>query len=149
MWAATAERSTGSGEGGLCLAAAVVRDNGVGTGVGTGDVLVGTNSFDGESAVGSEIPGVPEPPQAATASAKTTATGIQFILEAVTTLKGEADSGIMSNTFVAAPLALIAWSAHQWPICLSSTCSWFGVDCCVDDTPHTYGDPQSAFGLGP
>ena len=89
---ATAERSTGSGEGGLCLAAAVVPENGVGTGVGTGDALVGTNSLDDESAVGSEIPGVPEPPQAATASAKTTATasGIRFKIEAVTTLKGEA-----------------------------------------------------------
>lgn len=85
---ATAERSTGSGEGGLCLAAAVVPENGV----GTGDVLGGTNSLDGESAVGSEIPGAPEPPQAATASAKTTATasGIRFKIEAVTTLKGEA-----------------------------------------------------------
>ena len=82
---ATAERSSGSGEGGLCPAAAAVGGNRV----GTGDALGGTTCLDSDSGVGSGIPGVPEPPQAATASARTTANGTPFKLKAAITLRGD------------------------------------------------------------
>ena len=66
---ATAVGWPGSGEVGLCLAAAVVGDNGV----GMGDAVGGTISLVGESGVGAGISEVAGPPQAANASAKTTA----------------------------------------------------------------------------
>ena len=62
----TAEGMTGSGEGRLCVAAAVVGGNGVGPGDSAGEAAF----LAGESGVGSEIPGVAGPPQAAKASAK-------------------------------------------------------------------------------
>ncbi len=74
----TAEGWTGSGEGRPCVAAAAVGGNGV----GTGDAVGAAASLVEASVAGSEIRGVPGPPQAAKASAKpkitATASGIRF-----------------------------------------------------------------------